>query len=86
MVKMKLHKNSKFLVHQKPRVFAETKEKINEKMTLHEVLTKHPEKQKVFLKHGMSCFGCPFAMQETIEQGAMAHGINIKKLLEDLNK
>ena len=33
----------------------------------------------------MACMGCPMAMQETIEQGALAHGIDPKKLVEELN-
>ena len=62
------------------------KEKITASMTFHEVMSKYPKTQEVFLKHGMACFGCAFAMQETVEQGAMAHGIDAKKLLEELNK
>ncbi len=62
------------------------KQKITEGMTFHEVMTKYPKTQGVFLKQGMACFGCAFAMQETLEQGAMAHGIDVKKLIEELNK
>jgi len=62
------------------------KEKIIEDMTFGKVMHKHPELAGVFLKHGMTCVGCPLAMEETIEQGAIAHGIDVKKLIKELNK
>jgi len=62
------------------------KEKITKGMTFAEVLQKYPEVANIFFKHGMSCVGCPFAMQETIEQGCKAHGLNPKKLVNELNK
>ncbi len=34
----------------------------------------------------MHCFGCHLAVDETIEQGAVAHGVAVDKLVEDLNK
>ncbi len=63
-----------------------TKEKITEKMSIGEVVQKHPEIVEVFMKHGMHCMGCAVAHFENIEQGACAHGIDVKKLIEDLNK
>jgi hybrid cluster-associated redox disulfide protein len=36
--------------------------------------------------HGMHCIGCAAAQFENIEQGATAHGIDVDKLIEDLNK
>lgn len=62
------------------------KEKITKDMTFAEVVSKYPKATNVFLKHSMHCIGCPIAMQETIEQGAKAHGIDVKKLVEELNK
>ena len=64
----------------------ENSTKITGDMTFGEVMAKYPKTQGVFMKHGMACCGCAFAMQETVEQGAMAHGIDVKKLLDDLNK
>lgn len=60
--------------------------KITKDMTFIEVIKKYPETTETFLEHGLACIGCPFAMQETIEQGAKAHGINLKKLIKELNK
>lgn len=62
------------------------KGKITKDMTFAEVVSKYPKVTKVFLRHEMHCVGCPIAMQETIEQGAKAHGISVKKLVEELNK
>lgn len=62
------------------------KRKITGKMTLDEVIQKHPETAQLFFKHGMTCLGCPMAMHETIEQGCKAHGLDVKKFLAELNK
>jgi hybrid cluster-associated redox disulfide protein len=64
----------------------QVKDKINKDMTIHEIVQKYPKSAKVFMKYGMTCFGCPFAMQETLEQGALAHGIEVDKILKELNK
>ncbi|MCG2717393.1 MAG: DUF1858 domain-containing protein, partial [Nanoarchaeota archaeon] len=51
-------------------------------MTISEVVAKHPETIEVFLEHGMGCFGCGIAQFETVAQGAEAHGIDVKKLMD----
>lgn len=63
-----------------------SKLKITKDMTLSEVVEKYPATIEVFLEHGMGCFGCGIAQFETIEQGAKAHGINLKRLMGALNK
>ncbi len=62
------------------------KEKITGKMSIGECVQKYPDTADVFMKHGMHCLGCAVAQFENIEQGAEAHGIDVKKLVEDLNK
>lgn len=62
------------------------KEKITKDMSLGEVIQKYPETFDVFAKHGLHCAGCVIAQFENIEQGATAHGIDVDKLVEDLNK
>lgn len=62
------------------------KQKITKDMSFGEVLQKYPETAEVFMAHGMHCIGCIMAQFETIEQGAAAHNIDIKKLIDDLNK
>jgi hybrid cluster-associated redox disulfide protein len=59
---------------------------ITKNMSITEVVSKYPETVPVFMQHGMGCLGCAAARFENIEQGALAHGINVDKLIEDLNK
>jgi hybrid cluster-associated redox disulfide protein len=54
--------------------------------TIEDVVTKYPESVMVFMKHGLHCVGCHVSAFESIEEGAMAHGINVDALVEDLNK
>jgi hybrid cluster-associated redox disulfide protein len=61
-------------------------EKINPKMSFAEVLEKYPEASEIFYKYGMHCFGCPAAMMENLEAGIKAHGLNVKKVIDELNK
>jgi len=60
--------------------------KIKPSMTIAEAVSRWPKTAKVLMKLGMPCIGCPMAMQETLAEGARAHGINLKKMLEELNK
>lgn len=64
-------------------VFAVT---INKDMNIQEVVAKYPELVPVFFKYGLGCIGCAAARYESIEQGAMAHGIHVSALIDDLNK
>jgi hybrid cluster-associated redox disulfide protein len=58
---------------------------ITKEMHIGEVVQTYPQTIEVFLKHGLMCFGCAIARFENIEQGAMAHGINVEALVTDLN-
>ncbi len=54
--------------------------KITKDMTLGEVVSKYPAAAEIIMKRGLHCIGCGVAAFETIEQGALAHGINKKDL------
>lgn len=58
---------------------------IDKYMTIQEVVEKNPETIRVFLEHGLHCIGCAVARFENIEQGALAHGIDVDALIRDLN-
>lgn len=58
---------------------------LTKEMPIGEVVQTYPQTIEVFLKHGLMCFGCAIARFENIEQGAMAHGINVDALMTDLN-
>ena len=55
-------------------------------MPIGDIVRDHPDTVEVFLRHGLMCFGCAVARFESLEQGAMAHGIDVVALLADLNR
>lgn len=59
---------------------------ITKEMSITEVANKYPDSIEVFMNHGMHCLGCMAARFENIEQGALAHGIDVDTLIADLNK
>ena len=58
---------------------------ITKDMSILEVVQKYPDTVNVFVNAGMGCLGCAAAHFENIEQGAMAHGIDVDQLVKDLN-
>ena len=55
--------------------------KITRKSKLKDIM----EDQKaveILFEAGLSCIGCPMAMQETLEEGCLAHGMNAKEIDE----
>ena len=60
--------------------------KITKEMTIGEVIRKYPKTVFLFIDYGLHCVGCPIAKDETIEQAAKVHRIDLEKFLEDLNK
>jgi len=60
---------------------------ITKDMKIGDVVEKYPETMQVFANYGLHCIGCHVAAWETIEQGAMAHGVSdVDGLVEALNK
>ncbi len=57
---------------------------ITKDMTFFELMRTFPESVKVLQKHNLGCIGCMGAQNESLEQGARAHGLNIDNLLQDL--
>ena len=58
---------------------------IKKDQTIAEVLRVSPKTIQVFLRHGMHCFGCHISVDETIEEAAMAHQVDVESLVKDLN-
>ena len=69
----------------KPKARTQKAGKIKKSMSLAEVIMNHPETVPVFQKHGLHCIGCAVAAYESVEQGALAHGIDPDTLVKDLN-
>lgn len=63
----------------------ENKNKITKEMTFQEILDKNPDAVMILLEKGMHCIGCGMAGFETLEQGAMVHGLNPDELVEEIN-
>lgn len=59
---------------------------ITKDVKIEDVVTQYPETMLVFMKHGLHCVGCHVSAFESIEDGALAHGINVDALVADLNK
>ncbi|MBS4023416.1 MAG: DUF1858 domain-containing protein [Dethiobacter sp.] len=55
-------------------------------MTIGEVLRHNAKTAQVFMRHGMHCLGCAAATGESIAQAAAVHGIELNKLLAELNE
>ncbi|MCO8193108.1 MULTISPECIES: DUF1858 domain-containing protein [Anaerofustis] len=60
--------------------------KITKEMGIMDIVNKYPQAVSVFQAYGMGCVGCMAARFETLEEGAMAHGINVDELVDDLNE
>lgn len=64
----------------------EAQKTITGDMAIGEVVQTYPNTINVFFKHGLGCVGCAVAHFENIQQGAMAHGIDVDALITDLNQ
>ncbi len=60
--------------------------KITGKTLLSEVLKNNDKAAEILFNAGLYCIGCPMSMQETIEQGCLAHGMSKKQIDELLKK
>lgn len=55
-------------------------------MSIKDIVMQCPESVEVFAQFGLGCIGCAMASFETLEQGALAHGIDVNQLVDELNK
>ena len=58
---------------------------ITKDMGITYVVEKWPQTARVLMQFGMGCLGCAASHFENIEQGALAHGMDVDKLMEALN-
>ena len=66
-----------------------TKQPITKEMTILEIIDKKPDSIEVLFEFGLGCIGCAFSQVETLEEGALGHGMSeemIEKLVEEINK
>jgi hybrid cluster-associated redox disulfide protein len=55
---------------------------ITKKMTFQEAMLVSQTAGLIFLKYGLHCIGCHMAADESIEDGARAHGLDDKQITE----
>ncbi len=54
---------------------------ITKEMSIGEIVEKYPNTVDIFKNFGMGCLGCAIAHFETLEEGVMAHGIDLDEIL-----
>ncbi len=64
----------------------EIKGKIKKTLTFAELMDRSPKAAEKLAELGLFCGGCPMAQLETIENGALAHGLDPDELVKELNK
>ncbi len=65
-----------------------TKE-ITKQTLINELIEKNPETISVLMGYGLHCIGCHFSEFDTLENGAMMHGMSeeeIDLMIKDVNK
>ncbi|HKZ33813.1 MAG TPA: DUF1858 domain-containing protein [Candidatus Nanoarchaeia archaeon] len=56
---------------------------------INDLLEKNPEVAEILMAYGLHCVGCHFSDLDTLEDGAMMHGISdeeIGLMIKDVNK
>ena len=59
---------------------------ITKDMLIAEVLKAKPGSAGIFFSFGMPCLGCVVALNESVGDAAMTHGIDLDELLRKLNE
>lgn len=72
--------------NQDRRYERDMKQSITKDMSILDVVQLYPDTAEVFMNAGMGCLGCAAAHFENIEQGALAHGIDVDALIKGLNE
>ncbi|MDY6821014.1 MAG: DUF1858 domain-containing protein [Deferribacterota bacterium] len=60
--------------------------KIDKNQTIAMILKNCPKSIKVFEKFNMGCASCLGIENETLEMGAIMHGIDVDELIKELNE
>lgn len=58
---------------------------VTKDMTIGKLLMMDRSAGAILMQNGMHCVGCPSAAGETLEEASMVHGMDIDKLLSDIN-
>lgn len=58
---------------------------ITKDMIIAEILKAKPNAAMILMQNGMGCLGCPSSQSESLAQAVEIHGMDIEKLLAELN-
>lgn len=58
---------------------------ITREMIIGDILNIHPNAADILMKNGMGCLGCPSSQSEPLHMAADIHGLDLEKLLAELN-
>ena len=58
---------------------------VDKTMNIREVLELDPGTARIMMGYGLHCLGCPHATAESLEQAGIVHGIEVDKMIYDLN-
>lgn len=50
-----------------------------------QILNVNPNAAEILMRNGMGCLGCPSSQSESLAQAADIHGLDLEKLLAELN-
>ncbi|HNV69789.1 MAG TPA: DUF1858 domain-containing protein [Candidatus Ozemobacteraceae bacterium] len=50
-----------------------------------DILKIRPDAAQILMRHGMHCIGCSVSTAESLKEAAQVHGIDLDKLITDLN-
>jgi hybrid cluster-associated redox disulfide protein len=65
---------------------AEDNSKVTKDMLIGDVINNVPEAGQVIVKYfGSGCFTCPGMRMESIDMGAIMHGVDPDKVVEEIN-
>lgn len=60
-------------------------QKIEKEMLITDALNLNTGLVSVMQQHGLGCFGCPSSRGKSLETAASTHGVDINKLVSDMN-
>ena len=58
---------------------------IDKNTKIKDIINYNKNTARVFMKNHIHCLSCPFAMDETLENLAKKHDVNIGLLIDELN-
>ncbi|MGA2130059.1 MAG: DUF1858 domain-containing protein [Candidatus Pacearchaeota archaeon] len=64
-------------------------QEITRQTPINPLIEQHPEAIEILISYGLHCIGCHFSEFDTLENGAMMHGMSdeeIGMMLKDVNK